>query len=154
MEGILLIQSEELGEPGLGNTEATNSVPASHDFNSHIPRTLALFFLPIFVQLFVHSSLVSIPDAFEPLAGHLLLEDSKLADHPCQAAAGEAAARETKEKDFIVRVIVVHKEVVRRKDVVVESPAKAACIDGYHLILSIEHSPHTHNFPRDISLEV
>ena len=120
MEGILLVPSKVLGEPALGNTEATNSIPAPYDFNLHVPSGLMLFLLPVFVP---RSPLVSIPDASEPLARHFLLEDSKLTDHTCQAAAGEAAARETKEIDFIARVIVVHKKIVRSKDVVIDSPA-------------------------------
>jgi len=129
MEGILPVPPEDLGEPALGNTEATDGVPASHDLDSHIPSELFLFMLPPFVP---HSSLVSVPDPCEPLAGHLLLEDSKLADHPCQAAAGEAAARETKEKDFIARRIVVHKKIVCSEDVLINPPAKAACVDDYY----------------------
>lgn len=120
MEGILLVPSKELGEPVLGNTKATNSIPASHYFDSHIPCGVVPFLLPPWVT---RSPLVSFPDACEPLAGHFLLEDSKLADHTCQAAAGEAAARETKEKDFIADGIVVHKKIVCSKDVLVDSPA-------------------------------
>ena len=117
MEGISLVQSNELGEPVVGNPEATNSIPASHDFNGHVPGE---FLLPVWVLLL---PLVSLPDASEPLAGHFLLEDSKLADQTCQAAAGEAAARETKEIDLIAIVVVVHKKIVRSEDVLVDSPA-------------------------------
>ena len=112
-------------QPVVRNTEATNSIPASHDFNVHVPGDLVpVPLLPVSVLLNpLVSLLVSLPDAIEPLAGHLLLEDSILADHTCQAAAGEAAARETKEIDFIALGIVVHKKIVCSKDVLVDSPA-------------------------------
>ena len=138
MECIPLIQPEEPGEPVIGNTEVTNSVPASHDFDSHVPVQVFVT-LPPFVP---YSSLVSIPDACEPLARLLLLEDSKLADHPCQAAAGEAAARETKEKNFIAGGIVVHEEVVRPEDIMVDSPTKTACGDSYYFTPPMEVSTH------------
>jgi hypothetical protein len=144
VEGVLLVQPDELGKPVLGNTKATNSIPASHDFNSHVPSDPVLFTLPPFVP---YSSLISIPDAREPLAGHLLLEDPKLADHPCEASAGEAAARETEEKNFVANGIIVHEKVVRLEDVMVDSVAKTACIGGYFFTPSMEmgntHAPRT-----------
>ena len=123
------MQPKELSEPVLGYTEVPNGVPTSHDFDSHIPSEVVPFSLPHVVR---HSSLVPVPDAREPLARHLLLKDSKFADHPRQAAAGKTTAREPKKTDFISRGIVVHEKVVPREDVMVDPPADAACVGGYY----------------------
>src|SRR5258708_37973729 len=95
MEGILFIHLEELGEPAFRHTKVTNGVPAPHDLDGHVPGELMLLILPLFVP---HSALVSTPDTSEPFARFLLLQNAKVADHPCQATTGEAAAREAKEK--------------------------------------------------------